>query len=209
MISVKITSLTTAAAEPVTTAELKAHLRISSSAEDTLIAGFITSARLQAELYTSRRLMPQRIRAYYDNFPDCDYIKLPYPPLRRVLSTGVVYKGSTDNLTTFSSTKYDVDTLDEPGRIRLKWGCDWPTDTLSPTNPVYIDYVVGYASTSSTAPANSVPELIKIAIKQIAGHFYEHRESVNMFQWNYLDIKEIPNAAKSLLSNYRIFEGQF
>jgi hypothetical protein len=68
---------------------------------------------------------------------------------------------------------------------------------------------VGYTATTSTAPVVQVPEMIKLAIKQIAGHFYEHRESYNLFQWNYLDIKELPNAAKALLRYYKIFDGQF
>jgi hypothetical protein len=126
-----------------------------------------------------------------------------------VTTTGFTYVDSTGATTLFSSTNYDVDTADEPGVVRLKYDAEWPTDTLKPTNPIAIDYVVGYTATTSTAPVVQVPEMIKLAIKQIAGHFYEHRESYNLFQWNYLDIKELPNAAKALLRYYKIFDGQF
>lgn len=66
---------------------------------------------------------------------------------------------------------YSEDLLSEPGRIILDQGSTWPAPQAS-ANGIEIEYVAGYAS------AALVPATVKIALKQLAAHFYENREAV-------------------------------
>lgn len=47
--------------EPVTVAQVKQHCRIDSSADDELLAGYLTAARVMAEGYLSRALLTQTL----------------------------------------------------------------------------------------------------------------------------------------------------
>lgn len=66
--------------EPVTLAEARLQIKADSdTTEDTLITGWIKSARKIAEQYTGRALAPQTLEMALDCFPggDDDYIDLP------------------------------------------------------------------------------------------------------------------------------------
>ena len=52
-----LTLVSPPAAEPVTLAEAKSHLKLDTSDEDTLIASLITAARARAEWHTGRALV--------------------------------------------------------------------------------------------------------------------------------------------------------
>ena len=81
----------------------------------------------------------------------------------------------TDGATqTVSSSVYDVDIDQEPGRLRLAYSESWPSDRRSTPNSVIIRFVAGYGD------ADAVPETIKAAIKLLVGHLYEHREAVTL-----------------------------
>jgi uncharacterized phiE125 gp8 family phage protein len=69
------------AAEPVTLAEAKAHLKLDTSDEDALVAALITAARARAEWHTGRAFVTQRWRLRLDAWPQQGVIELPLPPL--------------------------------------------------------------------------------------------------------------------------------
>lgn len=191
--------VTSATGEPVTLEEAKQHIRIEigETVEDDLISGLITVARQRVENITGRKLMPQSWKSYYDDWPNKDYIELPYPPLRSMPSSAVVYKKSTGNSTTFSSTAWDPDTVSEPGRCILNYADDWPTATLHNNNPISIQFNCGYST------GGKVPETFKLAIKLLVGHWYENRESI-IVSPSGMAIQEVPETVKSLLAPYRM-----
>jgi uncharacterized phiE125 gp8 family phage protein len=96
-----------------------------------------------------------------------------------------------------STDDYIVDTNSEPGRIVLPYDGSWPSDTLYPVNPINIEYVAGYGTSTN------VPKTIKQAMKLIVGDLYENRE--NSRDTKYGELKEIPLAAKRLLVNKRVW----
>jgi uncharacterized phiE125 gp8 family phage protein len=55
------------AAEPVTLAEAKAHLRLADSSEDDLLTGLIRAARQDVERATGMALIDQHWRLVLDN----------------------------------------------------------------------------------------------------------------------------------------------
>lgn len=182
------------------------------SPEDTYIESLITATRTLVEEHIGRRLITQTWNFYLDNFDGHNtwpqnlqlglilnaygngYIKLPYAaPLQSV--TSVTYRDSDETTNTMSTSDYIVDTISEPGRVVLGYGKSWPSATLSPSNPINIEYVTGYGT--STA----VPKEIKQAMLLIIGDLYNNRENSR----EYGELKEIPIAARRLLANKRVW----
>lgn len=154
------------AQEPITTAEAKAHLRVSHSSDDTLIDALVTAARKVAENELGRSLLTQTWVKTLDGFQDA--IELPYPPIQAVSSIDYVDDdGATQRL---SSSSYAVDISSEPGWIMPAYGYDWPS-TREEINAVTVTYTAGYAS------AADVPQPIKHWILLMVGHYYENREA--------------------------------
>lgn len=83
-----------------------------------------------------------------------------------------------------------------PGRVVLHDDAIWPPISRA-ANGLVIDYVAGYG-----ANASDVPAPIKLAIKQLALHWYENRE---MFAEGNLTAR-VPLTVEVLLQSYRIFK---
>lgn len=194
---------------PISIDELKSHIRmkIGQTIEDDALNIFRNAAITYTEKYLNRKLSKQTVKYYLDDFPKCDWIELPFPPIRNIPSSGLVYTNSTNGSTTFSSTKWSQDIISEPGRLVLNYNDDWPTGiTLANNNPISIEYQCGYGSTKlgSVGSTNiDLPADIKNAVLMIAGIWYENREEyvINEFGNNFV---KVPVGARELLYNYRI-----
>jgi len=201
--------ITNTTAEPLNLNDVKDHLRIErgETAEDDLLRGFIRAARSRAEEYTGRRLMTQTWKIYYDDWSTGESFDIPYPPLLAIQSTCLQYKGSTGNTTTVRSSgdhQWEVDKVSEPGRLHLKYGEDWPSETLWNVNPIWIQFICGYGTTSR-GMSTAVPEGIKLGMKMLISHWYENRENTLVGQ----QINKIPDATEALWYPYRMWDKQF
>ena len=185
---------------PITLEEIKDHLRIERGETfyDDSLKGMRSAAIEMVENVTGRKLMPQTWRAYFDDWPRGEYMEIPYPPLRSVESTDVLYTNSTGDTTTFnltgSSSSWSVDIVSEPGRVVLDNSEDWPTDILHQNNPISVEFGCGYAG--STA----IPQSIKHAMYLMIGHWFEMREET----LTGATVQQIPVASRALLAPYRI-----
>lgn len=181
--------------------EIKRHLRIKigETKDDSELKIFRDSVEEQFEEYCRRKFRPQTAKFYFDDFPACDYFKIPIAPLRSIPTTGLVYTNSTGQSQVFSSTKWSADTIDsmKMGRLVLKFNDEWPTDTLSVNNPISIECNIGYAGSTS------VPVTIKHAMLLMVASYNENREDFNSIIYTF---KEIPRSAKVILKPYRIWE---
>ena len=159
--------ITAPATEPITTAEAKAHLRVTSSAEDTLIDALVKAVRMTAEHDLQRALITQVWEVTLDAFPL--EIELPYPP---TISVDFVkyLEPVAGVLTTLSSAAYSLDAKSEPGWIVPAFDYDWP-DTLDAINAVTVQYQAGYGA------AAAVPQAIKQWMLLMVGHYFENREA--------------------------------
>jgi len=164
---VKIT--TQPVTEPLTTAEVKLHLRIDHSAEDTFVDRLIETARQQCEDISRRAFITRTLTAKLDCWPNWSF-ELPYPPLLTV--TSIKYTDEDGNQSTFSSSNYIVDAHSEPGRIALKNSASWPSVSLIDINGIEIIYTAGYG-----AAATDVPDRYKAAMLLLIAHLYENREA--------------------------------
>ena len=124
----KIEALTTAISkEPISLDELKDQLRLPAgeTREDALLSGYITGARERVENILNWKLRKQRYYMYLDDWPVSGEIEIPYVPFTTCPSTGITYKNSESNTTTFPSTNWVADTNSllskptQPGRIVL------------------------------------------------------------------------------------------
>lgn len=185
-----LVEVTAPALLPVTLSELKTHLRIDHSDEDTTISGYLKAARERCELEARRTFINTTYDMYLDAWPRKSKFTLPRPPIVSV--TGVYYTDDEGDETEYSSANYLVDIYSEPGRIVLRSTAAWPSVTLQEINGVRVRFVAGYGTT----PA-AVPERYRQAIMLTAGHFYENREGVLVAQ-GYNAIV-LPDAVRNLL----------
>ena len=155
-------------ADPVTTAEAKLWMRVSISTDDTLIASLITAATTYLEGQMNREFIDETLILKLDRF--LNEVELPGSPLDSV--TSVVYIDTSGDTQTVSTDVFTVDTVAEPGVLRLGFNQTWPIPRTTP-NAVTVTYVSGYGAAGS-----DVPEEMKTAIKILVAHWYENREAV-------------------------------
>lgn len=190
------TQLVTAPApEPFSTVEAKTHLRVDHSTEDTYIESLIIAARVHVEGCTNRALITQTWKAFYDKWP-CHFL-LPYAPLQSV--THVKYTDVAGTQTTLATTEYEVDTVREPGLIRLAYGKSWPSVMLKYTNPIEIQFVCGYGDDST-----DIPMPIRQAMLLLIGHWYDNRDAVTIGNTAASVSEPLKLGVDALLASYRV-----
>jgi uncharacterized phiE125 gp8 family phage protein len=183
-------SLTTAPAEePVTLAEAKAHLKVDTADDDTLISSLITAARARAEWHTGRALIAQDWILWLDAWPDDGVVEIPLPPLVAVSS--VTTYASDDSAAVLDADRYRVDTASSPGRLAIKNALSPPVVTLRRIDGIAIAFSAGYGA------AAAVPPAIKQAILVLIADLYANRGDTEAL---------VGPQAQSLLAPYRIFK---
>jgi uncharacterized phiE125 gp8 family phage protein len=157
-------------ADPVTLAEMRAHLRVDNTAEDTWISSAIASATKSIEAFTGRAFVPRTYQATVPNF--YDVMTLPWSPIIGITSIQYYDESSPVVLQTLASTVYEL----TQNRILRRSGQSWPTLDRR-YNAVLITYTAGDAPTSSPeVPAESVGEDVKMAIMLTVADLFENRE---------------------------------
>lgn len=153
---------------PVTLAEAKAHLRVDSTDEDTLITAMITAATETAEQITGRAIMTQTWELTLDGFPS--EFELTRVPVASV--TSVKYLDMDGVQQTLSNALYLVRTADDFGfaKVAPAYNTEWPLAQDS-FDSVAVRFVAGYAN------AAAVPESIKAWVKLTVSAMYENREA--------------------------------
>jgi len=194
-----LTVVTPPAAEPVSVAEAKAHLRLETADEDALVTALVKAAREHAEDFMGRAFVTRVYDLTLDRFPwssravsvGAGAIVVPRPRLQSVES--ITYVDESGVTQALSASKYLVDSKSEPGRITPAYGETWPT-TREQANAVTVRFTAGYGA------AAAVPDAIKTAIKLLVAHWYEHREQVNVGNI----VNTMPFAVESLLWSDRM-----
>ena len=160
--------VTPPAAEPLSLAEAKAHLRLEVSEDDVQVAALIKAARQWAEGYLWRRIVTQTWELLLDGFPARGNFELPEGHLSGLIPVSFVkYLPVSGPLQTLATSAYLVDSASVPGRILLPFGGVWPT-TLCQWDSVQAQYTVGWA-------VSDVPEDVKHGLLLVVSQLYEHR----------------------------------
>ena len=160
-------------AYPVSLSEIKQQLNIVDgwTEDDALLQEDRYAAVEDVEGSLRRKLITQTWYAYYDAWPRCDAIVLPFGQLQSVAT--IKYTETDGTQTTWSDTEYNVDIKQDPGRVVLEYGYPWPSYDLHPMNPIEIEFVCGYGDTGA-----DVRPGIKHGIKMMATNLYENRGDV-------------------------------
>ena len=196
------------AVEPVSLDLARRHCRIDSQAEDDLLAGYLTSARVMAEMYLSRALITQTLvwtmRPEWPVRPSVHTLhgplELPRAPVQSVST--VVVTDKDGNVTTIPAATlpitppllgYKVDIGQTPAQLVIGQGTALSGNKLvlhTYFDTIKITFVAGYGDTGAT-----VPQPIRDATLMITGFLYENRGDVPA---------ELPRAAEWLLDPYRL-----
>jgi hypothetical protein len=181
---------------------------------------YISAARRWCELFCGRQFITATYRLTLDFFPSpiwlapygaaamrpddplvgvhifepgTNAIRLPRPPLLAI--TSLQYYDTSGTLQTLDPTSYKVDTDSEPGRVNPADDLSWPA-VREQIGAVIVTFTAGYG-----ASASNVPENIRLAIMQLAGHWFQNRETVGVGNFG-----EVPMATKTLLNAVRVKE---
>jgi len=214
------TTITTAPSfEPVSTAQVKAHLRIFHTLDDTYIAAsssgstsIITTARMMIENYCGIAIPNTTFTSVYSSFPTNNSIlsssgemyygslyeiALPRSPLVSVTSVQYVdTSGTTQTLS--ASTDYTVKSYNGIGRIQLLDGKSWPSLQAGGAGVVTVVYTAGHGSS-----ATAIPIALKHAILMQCSTLYDYRSTLAPGQQY-----EVPGTVKALIAQYKSGEYQ-
>ena len=159
-------------AEVVTLADMKAHLRFGSDAEDALISSMVSAAVAQLEGRDgrlNRALLTQTWELYLPRFWRGRF-GLPFAPLQSV--DAITYKPALGGAAvTVDPAIYDVDVHSRPGAIQLKPGASWPTDLADDLAAVTVEFTCGYGG------PDDIPPPIIAAIKLMAEDLFQNRSA--------------------------------
>lgn len=181
--------ITAASLEPVSLAEMKAHLRLVSDAEDALLGEFIKAAREHVERQTRRCLLGQVWRLYLDRWPQGRVVPFPIGPVQSVEQIVLYDRQGASVLLT--PADWSVARGTDPARLRVALGAGLPHGQL---DGIEIDVRCGYGSAAS-----DVPETLRQSVRLLAAHWFENREAGTE-----LAMASLPHGLDRLLSVNRM-----
>jgi len=162
---------------PITLAEAKEHLKVDTTHDDTVIGYMIEAATEQVQDMLGLQLMQATWDWYLDAFADPTYGGATLrPPRSPLISAVITYTDSAGSSRTAATTIYAIDAATRPGRITLKYGQEWP-DVYDQADPVLVQFVAGFATSTGTTGAAEVPSNIRAALFLMVDDLYLNRSA--------------------------------
>lgn len=174
--------------------EIKNHLYIVGTADDTELTNKIKEVASLCESFTNRSFLNATYEFALSGFPTENYIYIPKPPLVSV--SKVEYYDVSGELQEMNLADFFVDTRGDIGRLVLRAGKSYPATESGHPYPVIITFVAGYGNTHA-----SIPQDLKNAIKLLVGSAWENRQ--NDFVIQGVGVKALPNGAWFTLWAYK------
>lgn len=154
-------------------AEVKTHLNVTFSDDDTLITFYrdaVTQYLDGFSGYLGRCLLTQTWRLDLDAFPGDDKLRLPFRPVTAV--SGITYYDASNVSQTLATAVYAGPFTDAlSAYVVLKFGQSWPV-TYAREDAVAVTFVAGAATAASNVPAP-----IRAAALLMIGDLYAQRET--------------------------------
>jgi uncharacterized phiE125 gp8 family phage protein len=196
------------AVEPATIELVRQHCRFDSTADDDLLASYLTAARIMAEGYLSRALITQTllwtVRPSSSLRPEQSRLwqplRLPRAPVQSVVSVSAL--DELGNATTITPSAlpvsspfsgYYTNLALEPGSLTI--GASTPMAGGLPLHQTRMQYLQVSMIAGFGDSADTVPMPIRQAILLTVAFLYEHRGD---------DGGDMPRAAEWLLDRYRL-----
>ena len=155
----------------VTAAELRDHLRLDGTDQDTYLETLLNTAIEKVEEDTGRALITQTWKLHLPRFWSGS-LELPRSPLQSV--TSITYIDTDGNSQTLATSEYDVITEAQVGRIETAYGKTLPS-TRSTSQAVTITFVAGWGAAGANVIAKA-----RHAVKLLAAHYFAHSEPVTV-----------------------------
>lgn len=153
-------------AEPLTTAELKAQLRKTTTDEDTLIAAYGVAARVWCEEYTGHILVQREVTDAFAAWGD--YLTLRHEPITvddPTPTLTVTYLNADGDATVYADRVIRDQIY--PWKIYPANGEAFPA--IADNSTITVTYTAGYTD------AASVPDIFKQAIRILVAAMYDNR----------------------------------
>lgn len=182
----------------VTVAEIKSHLRIDTSDEDTLLGLYIDAATEMAENYCGRHFIKHRYKLVFNSqteeaslyFPDCTLFNAATSNHNTRIEY-VQWKASTlGGVTQYSHAAYIVQ-YSNPNIVRLSSSFTANYPAVGGPDEFWFNFKTGFGD-----EASDVPQAIKQAIKLIVADMYYFREDRK---------RTFPMASEILLQPYKCY----
>lgn len=151
---------------PVSLSEVKAHLLVEHSLDDTLLTALLKAATHFVQTAANVYLMPQTVEISFSELCG-DRVELPVWPIRAVSS--VQYADADGATQTWSSGNYQTWLAHRPPLIAPAYGEPWPTTRAGLMRAAWVTCTAGYAN------AAAVPEEAKHPVKLIVAHNYANK----------------------------------
>jgi uncharacterized phiE125 gp8 family phage protein len=183
--------LTPPVVEPVSLADAKAYLRVEHDADDDVISGLISAARLQVEAQTRRALITQTWQLRRDSWPAEGRLTVLPAPLREVVAARVYDAGGAPHAIDLQA--FTADTAAAPAVIGfVPWSLPAPGRSLA---GIEVDIEAGYGDA-----ADDVPPPLRHAIELLVAHWYENRGLIAVGQ----SVAVLPASVAALIAPYRV-----
>ncbi len=148
------------AVEPVSYADVKAHLRLDDDAERPWIVNQIAAARIYAERLMQRSLVNRVLELSFDEGDTAGTgVVLPRGPVVAVTSI------TDKNGATVAAASYELRYRADVVHVHFKTSPQWP---------VVITYTAGYGPAGTDVPAD-----IRLAMLLHVAHAFRHREATS------------------------------
>lgn len=156
------------AAEALTLADVKAHLRLDGTEEDTALAQLIATAREHLERETGLCLIEQKLRLYLDRWPGDGVIQIARGPVQAI--DAVTVYGADGTASHPSLQDHLLDGKMRPARLWLR---DPPVPGRA-MNGIEIDFTAGYGQAGT-----DVPDPLKRAMLTHIAMMFAHRGALS------------------------------
>ncbi|MGI2035310.1 head-tail connector protein [Rhizobium panacihumi] len=176
-------------AEPITLAQVKAHLRLDDVHEDALLASLITTARGHLERETGLCLLSQTWRLCLDAWPHDGILRIVKYPVQAIENVTVY-----DHAGAPLEVSLEDHLLDGEGRPARLWLRQTPVPGQV-MNGIEITFVAGFGETGV-----DVPDGLKRALLLHVAHMFAYRGVVSLEQ----QPAGVPDGYERLIASYRL-----
>jgi len=193
-----LTEADTEAGPFVSTSDLKDWSRVDLSDDDTLIGALQTAAVKYVENVTKLRMLRTTLTVRYNLVPTWDSLSLPFGPFyyESASDLTVTYTDSDGAAQTFAAENYVVPASGTLiPRLALKQNKQWPS-LADQDGAIVVTYKAGIGVSSPITGIEVEP--LKLAVKMLVAHWYEHREAVDPVK-----MQIVPHGVDRILAQYQ------